>query len=75
MRPEHTTKSIVRNNYDGKVSRMMEKHQGKADYVVELKIPRKDLVKCTDERDVVKHVGDVDLSKLDYKIYKRGENN
>ena len=54
---------------------MMQTHKGKTDYVVEVKIPRKDLVKCTDDRDVVKHVGDVDLSKLDYKIYKRGKNN
>ena len=69
--PKHSTKSILRNNYDDNVSRVMEFHKNKIDYVVEVDIPKKDLVKCTAKRDVLKHEGDLDLSKLDHKIYKR----
>ena len=54
---------------------MMETKKDKTDYVVELKISEEDVEKCTDQRDVQKHSGDLDLSNLDHKIYKREKNN
>lgn len=72
--PEHSTKSLIRNNYDDNVSHMMKTHKDKTDYVVEVKMRKEDLQKCTDKRDVLKHTGDVDLSKLEYKIKKREVN-
>ena len=73
--PENSTESLIRNNYDDDVSHMMETKKDKTDYVVELKISEEDVEKCTDQRDVQKHSGDLDLSNLDHKIYKREKNN
>ena len=73
MGPENSTESLIRNNYDDKVSHMMETQKDKTDYVVEVKVPKKDLQKCATERDVQKYTEeqDLDLSKKEYKISKR----
>jgi len=69
--PEHSTESIIRNNYDDNVLHMMQTQKDKTDYVVEITMPKEDLQKCDDKRDVYKHNGDLDLNNLDHKIYKR----
>lgn len=72
--PENSTKTLIRNNYDDNVSHMLKTQKDKTDYVVEVTMRKEDLQKCTDKRDVLKHTGDVDLSKLEYKIKKREVN-